>query len=101
MVQALEIMRLGERYDRAIQHLKTACNLLPQVPRYHYILGNAYYTLEEFATAQSKYSEAINLKDDDPQCYISRALCWRKLGKLEDALSDANRACELDSQNGL
>lgn len=73
---------------------------MPHVPRYHFILGNAYYALEQYATAQSKYSEAINLKDDDPQYYISRALCWRKLGCLDDALDDANKACEMDMQDG-
>lgn len=64
-------------------------------------LGNRHFVAGEYEEAIKEYSEAISL---DPGCqaalYGNRSACHLKLGNIEDAALDAQRAVRLDSRWG-
>ena len=60
------------------------------------IQGNEAFKNEEYLQALGLYSETIDIDSTNPVYFTNRALCYQKMNKWEEALSDAQNAVELD-----
>ncbi len=56
-----------EKWDEAIIELEHILTEEPNNPRLHYNLGVAFYRTHRYASAESAFKEALNLKMDDPE----------------------------------
>jgi len=59
--------------------------------------GNDLFKSSNWAGAITEYTEAIKRNDKDPKAYSNRAACYLKLLALNEALKDAEKSIELDS----
>lgn len=58
--------------------------------------GNDAFKMGDFSRAIELYSRSIEAKEEVFKSLTNRSLCYRKLGKLSDALNDARLAVSLD-----
>jgi tetratricopeptide (TPR) repeat protein len=61
-----------------------------------YNLAHEYAAAESFDLAIDHYTRAIYARDDEPSFWYNRGTCWLARGKSGRALSDFDRAIELD-----
>jgi len=61
--------------------------------------GLGRFSQGDFAGAVEEYSNAININPKRGGLYLQRGLTYLELEKFEDALSDLNKAYELDKAN--
>lgn len=59
--------------------------------------GNGYFSLGLYSQAAIMYSDALELKPDDPVLYCNRAMSYIKQGMPDEALADAEKSLSLDS----
>ena len=55
-----------EKYSDAIEHLRRAVDLKPELPENHNLLGLAYCRAERFEEGMKEYREALRLKEAKP-----------------------------------
>ncbi|KAA0148965.1 hypothetical protein FNF29_06249 [Cafeteria roenbergensis] len=94
--QGFDLLRTGKDARSAIDLLEEAIKLRPRVPRYHYVAGNAYRSIERYQQAFRHYSMAVELGDKDPLYFAARGVCLRKLRRFSEALEDLSIAIEMD-----
>lgn len=94
--QGFDLLRMGKDARTAIDLLEEAIRLRPRVPRYHYVAGNAYRSVERYQQAFRHYSMAVELGDKDPLYFAARGVCLRKLRRFAEALEDLSIAIEMD-----
>ena len=58
--------------------------------------GRDAYKAEDWESAINYFTEAMNVNSDAP-CLALRSSAYQKMGKLEEALADADKCTELDS----
>ncbi|THU98406.1 TPR-like protein [Dendrothele bispora CBS 962.96] len=58
--------------------------------------GNALHSAKKFSAAVAKYSEALKIDGSNALIFANRAACLLAMKQYLDALSDAQRATELD-----
>ena len=58
--------------------------------------GDRYLNAEDFARSEGRYTEAIELRPDDPKAYSGRAQARYRRGDWDGAVADGERAVELD-----
>jgi Flp pilus assembly protein TadD len=56
----------NEKYFDAIEHLRRAVELKPELPEHHNLLGLAYCRAERFEEGIAEYREALRLKEAKP-----------------------------------
>lgn len=61
--------------------------------------GNAFVKGKDYEAAIKMYSRAIELCDDDAVFYSNRAQCFLSLEKLQECISDTNKAIQLDPKS--
>jgi serine/threonine-protein kinase len=61
--------------------------------------GNAKYSLKDYKGAIEDYQEAIKINPDFADAWYGKAICESILSKYDDALTDFNKAAELDPSN--
>ena len=61
--------------------------------------GNALVKEEKYEEAIALYDKSCDLWPTEPKLYTNKAFCFLKLNKLEDTLSNCNKALELDPRN--
>ena len=57
--------------------------------------GNVYFQREQYDKAIAEYSNAISLNNGDHTFYSNRSLCYFKLGRYEEAISDGRKCMGL------
>lgn len=86
-------------YKRAIDELDLAIELKPDYANSYFNRGELYFETEDYASAISSYSQAINIDDSDPQYLNSRAHSKFMLEAYDDALEDYRLAVNLGSDS--
>lgn len=61
--------------------------------------GNEAFQKGRYNEAVELYSKAITLNNTESIYFSNRAQAYKKLGKIEEALKDAQEAIELDTTN--
>ena len=101
---------------QAIDHLKIAINSKPNVGRYHYNLGNAWYILalcefeensrqynpeilKKFESAKKCFRIASNLDEKHPQVWVNLGNVLDYLGRYLEALDCYDRAILLNPRH--
>ncbi|KAI8366060.1 Stub1 protein [Radiomyces spectabilis] len=62
----------------------------------HKLLGNKLFAEHRYEDAIKEYSTAIIKDSEERVYYTNRALCYSKLGQLDNVISDARKAISLD-----
>lgn len=123
---SLKAIILIESWDRkqetrsqilqAIDHLKIAIKSKPNIGRYHYNLGNAWYNLaiseyeennrnyspellEKFESAKKCFGRALELDEKYPQIWINQGNVLDYLGRYLEALECYDRAILLNPRH--
>lgn len=65
----------------------------------HYWRGLVYSAMDAYENALQDYASAIQKDPDEPAYYADRALALSVIGETTDALTDINRAIELEKQD--
>ena len=98
---------LDGKYEESLADYTAAIRLEPSVKSYH---GRAdvHLAREDYAAAVDDSTKALELDSDDPWCYHQRGACLRDWYRetnqeetLNRALSDLDRADQLDSDNDM
>lgn len=61
--------------------------------------GNVCFKKGMLQSALEMYTQAIGIDSSCPVYYTNRALCYKKLGKWEQALEDSKQALKLEKDN--
>jgi tetratricopeptide (TPR) repeat protein len=61
--------------------------------------GEIFMNLENFSSAVTAYSKAIDITKTQPEYYIQRAAALKKLGKYDQAVEDLNKAIKMEPEN--
>jgi len=100
---------------QAIDHLKIAIKSKPNIGRYYYNLGNAWYNLalsefeenshqyspeilEKFESSKKCFGKALKLDENYPQIWINKGNVLDYLGRYLEALECYDRAILLNPQ---
>ncbi len=86
-------------YSEAIQDLKDAVELVPNIPYLYYNLGNLYNLSSEHIASIENYTKAIELYPYMADAYFNRGLVLIYLKDKEKACIDLSRAGELGIQD--
>ncbi|HUA16272.1 MAG TPA: tetratricopeptide repeat protein [Verrucomicrobiae bacterium] len=88
----------AERYNEAFQAFQQMLKDFPNTPFLHYAYGSALESLSQHDEAEVQLREEIKLAPDNALAYARIADIFLKTGHPENALSNAQRAVELDPQ---
>lgn len=90
------------QYDTAIQYYSKALQADPNYATAYFNRGWAYLTKGKTAdlrNAVADYTSGLQLDPKNDLSYANRGLCYRKLGKLEEAITDYKKAIGLAPKN--
>ena len=87
----------AERYNEAFHAFEQMLKDFPNTPLLHYAYGSAMEGLAQHEEAEAQLREEIKLAPDNPLPYLRMADIFLKTGHPEDALSNAERAVQLDA----
>lgn len=88
-----------DNYNLAIEDIKHAISLKPNVEQYYNILANVYSTLNNFSEAISNYSKSISLNNKSSILYINRGTEYVEDNDLEKGIIDLNIGQSLAMDN--
>jgi tetratricopeptide (TPR) repeat protein/tRNA A-37 threonylcarbamoyl transferase component Bud32 len=87
-------------YEAAVTAWEQAIEEAPDEPAYYVALAGGLEKLGRLPIAQAAYEQALALKDDaNTRVYLALAL--QQQGRLDDAISELQRALALDATNDL
>ncbi len=93
------LLQLG-RLDEAIVQLTRATAVSPPIPDAWVDLGAAYGQKKEYAKAAETLEHAVELAPGNAQGWFQLAFAYHLLGRADDALRAAQRACDLGHPDG-
>ncbi|MFA5105124.1 MAG: tetratricopeptide repeat protein [Candidatus Margulisiibacteriota bacterium] len=64
-----------------------------------YAKGVELLNKRKYKQSLTYFTRFIELEPDSPKGYFNRALCYRQMGKIEEALADHDRSIELAPAN--
>ena len=86
-------------YSEALEDMKAAEQIIPDVPYVHYNLGNLYCLSSEHINSIDSYTKAIELYPYMADAYFNRGLVLIYLKDKEKGCIDLSRAGELGVQD--
>jgi serine/threonine-protein kinase len=94
------------RFAEAEAEFREAIRLKPDIPDYHFNLGNALKVQGRFADAEASYREAVRLRPDYPNAQFSLGGVLNQLSRHEEAEAAYREAVRLrpdhaEAHNGL
>jgi tetratricopeptide (TPR) repeat protein len=87
----------AERYNEAFQGFQHMLKDFPNTPYLHYAYGSALESLAQHDEAEAELREEIKLAPENALPYTRLADIFLKTGRPEDALSNAEKAVQLDA----
>lgn len=90
-----ECARLGEQYVNTLPFLVTTEADKSQLGDIYYLVGNAYFELEQYANAANCIEYALQYNGENGLYYRDQAIAVAKLGKLEEARDYLQKGIEL------
>ncbi len=88
----------AERYNEAFESFQRMLKEFPNTPFLHYAYGSALESLSQHDEAEAQLLEEIRVAPDNALPYTRLADIFLKTGRLDDAVSNAEKAVELDPQ---
>ena len=88
----------AERYNEAFQAFEQMLKEFPNTPFLHYAYGSVLESLAQHDEAEEQLREEIRLAPQNALPYMRLADIFLKTGRPGDALSNAERAVQLDAQ---
>ena len=85
-----------EEYDKAIGYINKAIELNDDNPDLYNELGIIYINLDMIAEAIEVFTNGIEACEDDYKLYFNRGIAYTLLNDYSSALSDVNKAYELN-----
>lgn len=97
---ATALLNLGKYADAADTLVDVAVETRDPVMRIEALgqAGNVWVMAGDLPRAVATFTEAIRLKDNDPDLYIDRAIALAAATNYFEAIDDLDRAIELDSK---
>lgn len=87
------------RYEEAIADYTKSISLDPDYPGAYYNRAVLFYfALEDYESVILDLTKCIKRDPDYVNSYALRGLAYKKIGKLEEALEDLTKGCELGSR---
>ena len=86
-------------YDQAIDKYQKSLSLNSGSIQTYLLLGGAYGASGDFTQAAKAYEKIIEIAPDDPIGHSSLALLYEQMGRIEEALAEAEIARSLASGN--
>jgi tetratricopeptide (TPR) repeat protein len=80
----------------AAQVLGLTAALLPDEPRVHFLLGNAYNQANQFAQAIEQYQIVLSLEPNSSSAHTNMGVVFYKMGDLQKAVEEFNVALEIE-----
>ena len=93
-----QVVRMYD-YSDAVQDLKAAVEILPDLPYLYFNLGNLYCLSSEHVVSIENYTKAIELYPYMGDAYFNRGLVLIYLKDKEKGCIDLSRAGELGVQD--
>ena len=88
----------AERYNEAFESFQRMLKDYPNTPFLHYAYGSALESLSEHDEAEAQLRAEIQIAPDNALPYARMADIFLKTGRLDDAVSAAEKAVQLDPQ---
>ncbi len=82
------------RYPEAINQLKSLYKRYPHILTINLLLGQSYFYLEEYDSAEYYYTRSLNLTKTSPEVWLSIGILDRTKGNYERALFCFQKALE-------
>jgi tetratricopeptide (TPR) repeat protein len=93
-----QVVRIYD-YSDAIQDMKEAIKVVPDIPYMYFNLGNLYCLSSEHVVSIENYTKAIELYPNMGDAYFNRGLVLIYLKDKEKGCIDLSRAGELGVQD--
>ena len=89
-----------EYYDKAIADFKQAIKINPEDKKSYCFLGITHYKKQDYRKAQKYFGEAIFIDPNYAEAIAGRGQAYLRSGKIEKALSDFKKACDMGEDTG-
>jgi tetratricopeptide (TPR) repeat protein/SAM-dependent methyltransferase len=89
----------GGRHRTAVDLLRRAISVSPQVPQFHCHLGNALQTGGDFAAAATAYRNALAMQPQSPEAHTGLGFALSQLGRASEAVEHLNEALRADPEH--
>lgn len=89
------------KYNEAVEEYKIAETIKQNNAFVLQNLGNLYYLLKDFSTAEKYYSKVLNIEPENLEVLNNRALCYNELGESEKAEIDQANIETIQIKTGI
>lgn len=97
-----EALRRGgdpEQAINAFQRAKMYMTSSDDLEGFYRQLGFAYEAINSYENALRAFGNASQISPNNPEYYSSRANCFRRIGRIADALSEAEKGYQISPNN--
>ncbi len=100
LINLAYIKKENEKYDKAIEYLKQACELNKEnkkkLASFYNDYGNYYLKQQDYKSAITNYNLAINIKPEESLYYNNLASAYFKLDDYKNEILNREKAYKLD-----
>ncbi|WP_417388336.1 tetratricopeptide repeat protein [Gimesia sp.] len=91
------VLKASEDYQQAAEALKAAMEQFPDSASFgtYFLLGECYQNIEEYAEAETAFTEAIKKEETAFCAWMARGRVLHQSGKYNEAVQDFSKALEL------
>lgn len=98
--RGLAYQEVQQYYERAIEDFKQAVVLNPEDKKSYCFLGITYYKMKNYREAQKYFGKALSIDPGYAEAITGRGQAYLRQGKMEKALSDYRKACDMGDDTG-
>lgn len=94
------VLYSGKKYDQAVTELQSALKI-GQNPGAYYYLGLSHYSRNELEIALSQFRKVLDFSPKYIQARLMSSMILLQQKRVDDAITEAKRALEVDEKNAL